>query len=160
MLEYLSRQTERPQSFIVEEPELNLFPEAQQALLQTLIEKCTAGENDLIITTHSPYVLTVLNTLMYAHKVAHEVPENAPKVAKLIPRKYWVDPAQFAAYYVDLPTTKKKQQVRSIVDRKTGMIGENELDNISFTLADLLGKLLALRTPPRPKATAAAAAAK
>ena len=64
LLEHLSRNTEQAQSFIIEEPELNLYPTAQQELLNWLVEKCTKGENDLTITTHSPYILSSCNLLL------------------------------------------------------------------------------------------------
>jgi len=149
LLEHLSRNTEQAQSFIIEEPELNLFPLAQFELVKILVEKCaqTVGKNDLVLTTHSPYVLTALNLLCYAYRIAQQDEATAKKVAKLIPRHCWIDPAQFAAYYVDRPDTKRKQQVRSIINKKTGLIEENELDTASDELGAIFDKLVRLRKP-------------
>ena len=156
LLEHLSRNTEQAQSFIIEEPELNLFPIAQFELVKTLIEKCaqTDGKNDLVLTTHSPYVLTALNLLCYAFRIAQQDEATAKKVAKLIPRHCWIDPEQFAAYYVDRPDTKRKQQVRSIINKKTGLIEENELDTASEELSNIFDKLLDLRQPVKSTARA------
>jgi predicted ATPase len=149
LLEHLSRNTEQAQSFIIEEPELNLFPLAQFELVKILVEKCaqTEGKNDLVLTTHSPYVLTALNLLCYAYRIAQQDEATAKKVAKLIPRHCWIDPDQFAAYYVDRPDTKRKQQVRSIINKKTGLIEENELDTASDELGTIFDKLVRLRKP-------------
>lgn len=149
LLEHLSRNNEQTQSFIIEEPELNLFPLTQFELVKTLVEKCaqTEGKNDLVLTTHSPYVLTALNLLCYAFRIAQQDEATAKKVAKLIPRHCWIDPEQFAAYYVDLPGTKRKEQVRSIINKKTGLIEENELDTASDELGALFDKLVKLRKP-------------
>lgn len=156
LLEHLSRNTEQAQSFIVEEPELNLFPLAQFELVKILVEKCaqTNGKNDLVVTTHSPYVLTALNLLCYAHRIAQQDEATAKKVAKLIPRHCWIDPDQFAAYYVDRPDTKRKQQVRSIINKKTGLIEENELDTASDELGAIFDKLVRLRKPTAAPARA------
>ncbi|SHJ70796.1 Predicted ATPase [Hymenobacter daecheongensis DSM 21074] len=156
VLEYLQQRTKSNQSFIIEELELNLFPIAQFELAKILISKCAQlnTANDLILTTHSPYVLTALNLMCYAYRIAQQDEATAKKVAKLIPRDCWIDPAQFAAYYVDLPGTKKKQQVRSIINKKTGLIEENELDTASLELGDIFNKLVRLRQPAKAPASA------
>ena len=154
LLEQLILNTEQTKSFIIEEPELNLFPTAQFELVKILIDKCAQleGRSDLVLTTHSPYVLTALNLLCYAFRIAQQDEATAKKVAKLIPRHCWIDPDQFAAYYVDLPSTKRKQQVRSIINKKTGLIEENELDTASDELSDIFDKLVRLRKPAKTTA--------
>ena len=55
--------------FIIEEPELNLYPTTQKLLLEYLIEKCTKGDNRLIVTTHSLYIpFDQLLDLKYQHQ--------------------------------------------------------------------------------------------
>ena len=115
--------------FIVEEPELNLFPTTQKQLVGYLADKCTQNGNELLMTTHSPYVLSAINNLIFAYKVAHEVPEKAEEVAQIIPREQWLNPEDVAAYYVADGT------VKSIIAEKFGLIGENELDAISEDIA-------------------------
>jgi hypothetical protein len=91
------------------------------------------------MTTHSPYVLSAINNLIFAYKVAHEVPEKAEEVAKIIPREQWLNPEDVAAYYVGDGT------VTSIMEDEVGLIGENELDAISEDIAgerDILFKIL------------------
>ncbi|MBO4372301.1 MAG: AAA family ATPase, partial [Bacteroidales bacterium] len=51
---------------IIEEPEQNLFPSSQRKMLNALLEfNNSVEENQLIITTHSPYII---NYLMLAIK--------------------------------------------------------------------------------------------
>lgn len=138
VIEYL-RMTEKKNQFIVEEPELNLFPTAQKNLVQYLVQSCASKENHLHINTHSPYVLSAINNLIFAYKVAHEVPEKAEEVAQIIPREQWLNPDDVAAYYVADGT------VQSIIDSREGLIGENELDAISEDISgerDQLFKIL------------------
>jgi len=140
LLEHLSRNTEQAQSFIIEEPELNLYPTAQQGLLNWLVEKCTKGENDLTITTHSPYILSHLNLLLYAHHVGTKDEEKRRKVAAIIPEQYWLNPDEFAAYYVNGP--EGVGGVRSLLDPETKLISQNELDAVSGVQADEFDQLL------------------
>ena len=51
-------------SFIVEEPEQNLFPDTQLDLLDMLFTLCNGERlHELTITTHSPYILNQLNLI-------------------------------------------------------------------------------------------------
>lgn len=57
-------------SFIIEEPEQNLYPSTQMDLLKVLISLCQGDkEHDLTITTHSPYILNQLNLLVKLYDV-------------------------------------------------------------------------------------------
>ena len=125
-------------SFIIEEPELNLYPTAQQGLMNWLIEKCTKGENDLTITTHSPYILSHLNLLLYAYQVATNHPERADEVAQIVPRESWINPEEFACYQVE------KGGVKSLVNEELGLIDNNELDALSGDAADAFDNLIRL----------------
>jgi AAA15 family ATPase/GTPase len=119
-------------TIIIEEPELNLFPDAQKQLIGSLVGKTLQGckgDNELLMTTHSPYVLSAINNLIFAYKVAHEVPEKADEVAKIIPREQWLNSEDVAAYYVGDGT------VKSVMEDEVGLIGENELDAISEDIA-------------------------
>ncbi|GAA4031527.1 hypothetical protein GCM10022409_14690 [Hymenobacter glaciei] len=138
LLEHLSRNTEQAQSFIIEEPELNLYPTAQQGLLNWLVEKCTKGENDLTITTHSPYILSHLNLLLYAFQVAEQHPDRREEVAAIVPEASWINPKEFACYQVE------NGGVQSLVNDELGMIDNNELDALSGDAADAFDNLIRL----------------
>lgn len=119
-------------TFIVEEPELNLFPTTQKYLTQKLIEKCASYnkkenkfQNELVITTHSPYILSSLNNLLFSHRIFSEKPETMDKIESIIPKNSWINGHDFSAYSVD------KGQVKSIIDINTSLISESELDSAS-----------------------------
>ena len=143
ILERFSQDIENPQSFIIEEPELNLYPTAQRDLVYTMLEKCTQGKNDLTITTHSPYVLSALNLALYANKVATSFPHQRKKVAKLLPEKYWLKADEFSAYFV------AKGGAKTIFDTKTGLLSESQLDEVSGEFADVFDQLTDLRVPEK-----------
>ncbi|MDB5234960.1 MAG: hypothetical protein JWR44_1953 [Hymenobacter sp.] len=138
LLEHLSRNTEQAQSFIIEEPELNLYPTAQQGLLNWLVEKCAKGENDLTITTHSPYILSHLNLLLYAYQVAEQHPDRRAEVAAIVPEASWINPKELACYQVE------GGGVQSLVDDDLGLIDNNELDALSGDAADAFDNLIRL----------------
>lgn len=124
--------------FIIDEPELSLYPNTQKELLKYLVENCTKGDNRLIITTHSPYILTALNNLIEASNVVKKNPEAADEVAKIIPPQYHIDFEDVAAYFVANGTAK------SIMNTENQLIDANALDEVSNDISEEFGKLLQL----------------
>lgn len=124
---------------IIEEPELNLYPTTQKKLVEYLIEKCTKRDNQLIITTHSPYILAALCNLIEAKNIVKHQPEQYNEVAKLVPPQYWLDFDDVAAYFVGNGT------VRSIRDEEYQNIDANPLDDVSNDLGGIYDQLLDLK---------------
>ena len=69
-------------NIIVEEPELNLFPETQKDLIYDLLEMINSGRDHLLMTTHSPYLLYALNNCMLGALVQENIPEE--DVARIV----------------------------------------------------------------------------
>lgn len=66
-------------TFIIEEPEQNLYPFTQIDLLETIVKLCTGEkEHGCTITTHSPFILNYLNVLIkrYYKSVSGKVAIN------------------------------------------------------------------------------------
>lgn len=129
--------------FIIEEPELNLYPTTQKKLVEYLIEKCTKGDNRLIITTHSPYILTALNNCIEANNVLKSNPEAKEKVDKLVPPESQIAYGDVAAYFVANGTAK------SIMNEEYQMIDANALDDVSEELSRVYDSLLDLKYQPQ-----------
>lgn len=52
-------------TFIIEEPEQNLYPNTQVALLEAILRLCNSGRtHGCTITTHSPFLINYLNVLI------------------------------------------------------------------------------------------------
>lgn len=127
--------------FIVEEPELNIFPTVQNNVIRFLIDSVNqnkGSKKNLVITTHSPYILSIFNNLLFAHIAAHNKKDNVNNVTKIINEKYWIDPNEFNSYYLSSSSGKSTQ----IFNIKTGLISSNELDNISEDLESEFNLLL------------------
>ena len=66
---------------IVEEPEQNLYPSSQIEVAKFLISCLNENvRNSLLITTHSPFILSTLNNLLYASKINSKKVENQYKI--------------------------------------------------------------------------------
>jgi AAA15 family ATPase/GTPase len=121
---------------IIEEPEAHLFPIAQKHLIELLVFLANAKpENQVIITTHSPYVLTTLNNLLLATRVVAKNPDAEDEVAEVAPKAFRIDPTTFAAYSLGNSFDENEPYCANIVNPDTGMISQNYLDTVS----DLLG---------------------
>ena len=78
---------QNPVYFIIEEPESNLFPESQKAIVELTALVAGAG-NAVLLTTHSPYVLGAVNNLLYAGTVGQIAAE---KSAEIVAPEKWID---------------------------------------------------------------------
>lgn len=66
---------------IVEEPEQNLFPSSQKSLLYELLKHTKAEGNKLVMTTHSPYLISYLTLAVKAHEVYKMLREKNYKLS-------------------------------------------------------------------------------
>lgn len=124
-------------SFTIEEPELNLFPSNQLELIRQILsktnsEKCKVGTWTL--TTHSPYILSILNISLLAGLIADKYPEAADALAEKLPADNFVMPDEIAVYSLE-HTAEGKSDCRDILDRSTGLIQANYLDTVSDLLS-------------------------
>lgn len=113
---------------VIEEPELNLFPETQKKILNYIVSS-SLDKGDfktrLIINTHSPYILTSINNLMYAYEVGAKEPD---RVNEIIKRKYWINPEEVSVYRLMTDGTCKK--IISTTEDGT-LIEADEIDEVS-----------------------------
>ena len=112
---------------IIEEPEAHLFPTAQKKIIELLASMVNLNDkNQLVITTHSPYILMVFNNLLYARQVFDATGET-----KKIPVESHISSEDFCAYKLK-NTQNDKFILESIMDN--GLIGSNLLDEASEDL--------------------------
>ncbi|MFC7774190.1 AAA family ATPase [Flavobacterium sp. GCM10027622] len=134
LVEYAKSQKDKYNfNFVVEEPELNLYPKAQHELIKYLVGNCLFDRKNLIITTHSPFVLASLNNLLLAHEKGIAKPKE---VSKIIKKESWLNPKNFIAYEL------KNGKAKKIMDDKLGLIKENMIDSVTDAFSDEFDKLL------------------
>lgn len=92
---------------IVEEPEQNLFPLSQWAMLRSLLEANNLSQaNKLIITTHSPFVINYLSIAIQAHSLHDKIVRAArqpllPKLASILPPQAMVADNDVVVYQLN-----------------------------------------------------------
>ncbi len=135
---------------VLEEPEAHLFPSGQHrmmeilaALINTPSEYGIGGNNQLFITTHSPYLLTIINNLIFAGDIEAEGGSSTAIGRAGIPELFRLRPAQVSAYMLGLdgsctPINDTAQGVKEA----TGMIGNNLLENYWFELQNQFDNLM------------------
>jgi hypothetical protein len=120
----------------VEEPEVHIFPKTQYEVVQLF--SWLANDPILnfswVITTHSPYILSAFNNLIFAGQLGQD--EKLKKKIK-IDEKYWIEPGSFKAYSVHDGKTE------SILS-ESGLINGEYLDSVSETIAGEFDQLLRL----------------
>jgi len=120
---------------IIEEPEAHLFPVAQKQLIELLAYMLNINSlNQLIITTHSPYVLTVINNLLFAKRVLEKKQESTNNVNEIIPAQYHLNPEGFSAYSIG-NSMFGDVYCENIFNPKTGLIQQSYLDTVSDMLS-------------------------
>lgn len=122
----------------IEEPEAHLFPSAQKGIVQLFARLFNEGKSkyQIIITTHSPYILSSFNNLVYAGKLSKLNSSQAEKIATVIPTEEQILPNELGAY------SFKNGKANSIIDSESGLISQTILDDISNLISEEFGKLL------------------
>lgn len=121
---------------IIEEPEAHLYPSSQRDIVHLLAMVAGVSSSErpgfdsqFLITTHSPYILSALNNLMYAGKIVSEAPDKKDCVSSVLDDAALVDPSGVRAYFLNNGT------VQSIIDKDTGLVEAAMLDGVSNELA-------------------------
>jgi len=107
---------------VIEEPEAHLYPEAQKEIVDLIFLLGNIKKNQVVITTHSPYILASLNNLIYANHIGKQYKEKA---AQKIHPLLWVDSDKVGAYFID------KHIFRDILDKEIQSIETEAIDSAS-----------------------------
>jgi predicted ATPase len=129
-------------SIVIEEPETNLFPSTQVALLRFILEKVLDNNRTLTITTHSPYLLSAMNNYLFAGSIKNNVDETDVRIVdNIIPRPIQLGVEKCSVYSLGQGINSEGKYCVSLIDKKTGMIDLNCLDIISEKMAQEFGEL-------------------
>lgn len=120
---------------VIEEPEAHLFPIAQKDMISLIALMVNATDSQVIITTHSPYILTSSNILLYSEKVENNYRGEEKPV---IPRSIRISYHKFAAYKVE----NAADSLTSLMDENSHMISTDYIDKVSEITNNELEHLL------------------
>lgn len=112
---------------VIEEPEAHLFPEAQKDICTLIALLSNMKQSQVIITTHSPYVLASINNLILANKVGINHPNE---VSKKINRHLWINRNKVYAAMVE------SGKIKEIIDSEFDIIQQEVIDNVTQQIND------------------------
>ncbi len=111
--------------FYFEEPETHLHPKAQVKIMEVIAFLVNQGHT-FTITTHSPYILYIVNNL----------------IQRFISYKGKVPNGQVALNPKDVCAYRFTDKAEEIIDKETNLIDANELERIADELGGEFDKLL------------------
>lgn len=84
----------------IEEPEQNLFPDAQQKFVYWLMKEMRVSprQHSALITTHSPFVLFSLNNCLIGGLAENKLPEQVKNDCPS--KESWIDPKSVTVYEI------------------------------------------------------------
>ena len=124
---------------LIEEPELNLYPSVQLELINWIMGKIVTTNNKIVITTHSPYILTAVDDLIMGQDAYSKHEQNngiIEKLKTLLPTESLVNFSDVASYYFD-----KEGSVKNIRDVETRSVGAEYLDEASEKTSYIFNEL-------------------
>jgi hypothetical protein len=123
----------------IEEPEAHLFPSTQKRLIELMAQVFRAWDGNmlLVLTTHSPYILTSVNNLLQAGRLYSDVSDKEfMRLNRIIPRNRTFNPGEVGFYALE------DGKAKSIVDGETGLIDADVIDQVSNDIAIQFDQLL------------------
>lgn len=120
----------------IEGPEAHLFPSAQSLLMEFLIGGLASEKSrrSLIMTTHSPYIMSKLNVFLKAGQLSRRKKRNE-RINEVVPRECWLHDAQLSAFAI------VDGQLKNLID-DDGLIDARYLDSVSEEISLEFSKLL------------------
>lgn len=120
-------------SFVIEEPEQNLFPSNQRELLYHLVETYNLTNfRGMVLTTHSPYILSCMNVMLLAGLLV-EKDGLYEEVVRVIGENRNLNPSDVAVYRLN---PSAEMFCVDLKNPNTGLIGINELDSASESIGE------------------------
>lgn len=129
-----------------ENPGSGSFPTEHIKFVSYIAERLNR-DKDIVVTTHSPYVLTSLNNLIFAGQLYDYVNANKKysskfidgnKLKEIIPERKAIRPGDLSAYFVE------RGKLIDIIDHETGLIICEKIDEASVIIEREFDKLLQL----------------
>lgn len=95
MIDFMSRPSYS--NLIIEEPEQNLFPETQRKVVEYIFANLKPERDNLLLTTHSPFVLYSINNCMLGYLANQNMGEDDEEMID-IPVESLIDPAKVSVW--------------------------------------------------------------
>ncbi|MFZ4861304.1 AAA family ATPase [Sphingobacterium sp. Mn56C] len=125
----------------IEEPEAHLFPTAQKRIVELLARTFNSTDNkfQIFVTTHSPYILSSFNNLIYSGNIKNKLKSEGKKnykLNKIIPTKEQLESDMFSVYSL------RNNEQRYLIEKDSKLISPTILDSVSDEISVEFDKLL------------------
>ncbi|WP_338815334.1 AAA family ATPase [Bernardetia sp. Wsw4-3y2] len=131
---------------VYEEPEAHLFPASQKALMEMIVILLNSNTNvQLLISTHTPYLLAVLNVLMKAKELEKQLGENDLTLDALVPKEERLDVSRVRVYSAK-QTENGRFIFENVVNPNTQSINAEIIDEVSEKIEITYDQLLDLQS--------------
>ena len=120
-------------NIIIEEPELNLFPKTQTKLVYDILRLIKNDRDNVVITTHSPYILYALNNCMQAWLANRENPEMTEGVLDELSfeKESFIDPGIVSVWELEKGVFKNyTDNANGTIQDNNGLIRKNYFDAV------------------------------
>mgnify|MGYP001117752929 CR=1 FL=1 len=130
-----------PTAVLVEEPEAHLYPASQAKIVWLLAYslRYMPRGSSLIITTHSPYVLSTVNNLILAEQALKSINSKKKIHASAVARKFMRAPLDSNSVSI-FPI--EGSRVSGFERDEFGLISAKKIDQISSEIAEISNELL------------------
>ena len=123
---------------IIEEPEAHLYPILQKNIVDFIVKYINITGGSAIITTHSPYILTETNNLCFIGKMKTN-DSIRKEIEKLVGKWTYIFLEELNAY--KLSNGLHGTEVLSLIEKETGELLAEEIDDISQEINEIYSKL-------------------
>lgn len=120
-------------NIIIEEPELNLFPKTQTRLVYDILKFIKKDRDNVVITTHSPYILYALNNCMQAWLANRENPETTDELLGELSfeKESFIDPKIVSVWELEKGSFKNyTDKANGTIQDNNGLIRKNYFDAV------------------------------
>lgn len=121
---------------IIEEPEAHIYPTLQKDVMDFISMFTQLGNNEVFITTHSPYVLTTVNNLYYAGVLTSQGHEN--QIRKVLGNNSAIPKGTLTAYkLLTKEMAGNEEHVISLLQEDGMEIRPDLIDDVSVKVNEL-----------------------
>lgn len=127
---------------IIEEPEAHLYPSLQSKVVEFISYFANINNSSILITTHSPYILTSVNTLYCAGKVIEKNSMYSKKVYDIIDSNCEIVPQKVTALKIN-----KDKSILNLINEELQELNTEMIDEISDSVNEKYMELYYLLMP-------------
>lgn len=119
---------------VFEEPESHLFPDSQETIVELVALMINSCKSQVMLTTHSPYILTAANLLLYSGKEE----KNTTAEMQIVKREFRLQNGRVGAHFL----SKDAGKLENIIGDQEGLIDAFAIDGISESINERMEKIL------------------